>query len=59
MQYRDGEDSRLGAPLFELQDKADIQKLLALPNLEIDTIKKYADLFREWTVIEKLRGIKS
>ncbi|WP_413612492.1 nucleotidyltransferase domain-containing protein [Bdellovibrio sp. HCB-110] len=42
----------------ELQDKADIQKLLALPNLEMDMIKKYADLFGEWSVIEKLRGSK-
>lgn len=40
----------------ELQDKADIQRLLALPNLEIDMIKKYADLFGEWSTIEKLRG---
>jgi hypothetical protein len=42
----------------ELQDKADIQKLLALPNLEIQTVKKYAELFDEWSVIEKLRAIK-
>lgn len=38
----------------ELQDKADIQKLLALPNLDFKTIKKYADLFGEWVIIEKL-----
>ena len=43
----------------ELQDKADIQKLLALPNLDLDTIKKYADLFDEWSVIEKLQRVKS
>lgn len=39
----------------ELQDKADIQKLLELPNLNLESIKKYADLFGEWPVIEKLR----
>ena len=43
----------------ELQDKADIQKLLALPNLDLETIKKYADLFGEWSVIEKLQRPKS
>lgn len=41
----------------ELQDKADIQKLLQLPNLDLKLIKKYADLFQEWPTIEKLRGI--
>ncbi|MGZ3748757.1 MAG: hypothetical protein ACXVCD_15590 [Pseudobdellovibrionaceae bacterium] len=41
----------------ELQDKADIQKLLQLPNLDFNLIKKYADLFEEWATIEKLRGI--
>lgn len=43
----------------ELQDKADIQKLLSLQNLDLARIKKYADLFDEWPVIEKLRGIKA
>lgn len=42
----------------ELQDKADIQKLLALPDLDIQRVKKYADLFGEWPTIEKLREIK-
>ncbi len=42
----------------ELQDKADIQKLLALPNLEIQIVKKYAELFGEWSIIEKLQGGK-
>lgn len=42
----------------ELQDKADIQKLLQLPNIDLNLIKKYADLFQEWTEIEKLRGMK-
>jgi predicted nucleotidyltransferase len=42
----------------ELQDKADIQKLLKLPNLEIDLIKKYADLFHEWPTIQNLIGKK-
>lgn len=43
----------------ELQDKADIQKLLALPDLEIEIVKKYADLFGEWSVIENIRRVKS
>jgi len=42
----------------ELQDKADIQKLLQLPNLDLTLVKKYADLFQEWSEIEKLRGSK-
>lgn len=44
-------------PTRELQDKADIQKLLHLPNLDLALVKKYADLFQEWSTIEKLRGI--
>lgn len=40
----------------ELQDKADIQKLLKLDGLDLLRIKKYADLFNEWSVIEKLKG---
>ncbi len=44
-------------PTRELQDKADIQKLLHLPNLDLALVKKYADLFQEWPAIEKLRGI--
>ncbi|HEY8270687.1 MAG TPA: nucleotidyl transferase AbiEii/AbiGii toxin family protein [Pseudobdellovibrionaceae bacterium] len=43
----------------ELQDKADIQRLLKMPNLDFTLIKKYADLFQEWPEIEKLRGQKS
>lgn len=43
----------------ELQDKADIQKLLALPKINLVEVKKYADLFGEWLVIEKLQGVKS
>lgn len=39
----------------ELQDKADIQKLLTLSGLDEDMIKKYADLFSEWDVIKKLK----
>lgn len=38
----------------ELQDKADIQKLLAWPKINLVEVKKYADLFCEWPVIEKL-----
>ena len=41
----------------ELQDKADIQKLLVLPGINLEDIKKYADLFGEWPVIEKLQGV--
>ncbi len=37
-----------------LQDKADIQKLLELENINLDKVKKYADLFNEWAEIEKL-----
>ncbi len=40
----------------ELQDKADIQKLLKVEGLDLQRIKKYADLFGEWSVIEKLKG---
>lgn len=43
-------------PSRELQDKADIQTLLKLPNLDFILIKKYADLFQEWKTIESLRG---
>lgn len=43
----------------ELQDKADIQKLLLLPNLDFNLIKKYADLFHEWNEIERLKGVRS
>jgi hypothetical protein len=42
----------------ELQDKADIQKLLALPKIDLAEVKKYADLFDEWSIIEKLQGVK-
>lgn len=43
----------------ELQDKADIQKLLLLPGLDFNLVKKYADLFQEWNTIEKLKGLPS
>lgn len=42
----------------ELQDKADIQKLLQLQNLDFELIKTYADLFQEWNIIDNLRGLK-
>lgn len=42
----------------ELQDKADIQKLLALPSINLTEVKKYVDLFAELSVIEKLQGVK-
>ncbi len=41
-------------PARELQDKADIQKLLQQPKLDMNLVKKYAVLFNEWDVIEKL-----
>jgi len=44
-------------PARELQDKADIQKLLSLPQIDLMLVKKYADLFDEWAAIEKLRGV--
>lgn len=43
----------------ELQDKADIQRLLALPQIDLAQVRKYADLFDEWPAIEKLKGAKS
>ena len=42
-------------PSRELQDKADIQNLLKLQHLDIKIIKKYADLFDEWSAIEKIQ----
>lgn len=43
----------------QLQDKADIQKLLTLPDLDLIIVKKYADLFGEWSTIEELKGLNS
>lgn len=42
-------------PSRELQDKADIQSLLILQKLDMKLIKKYADLFDEWSAIEKIQ----
>lgn len=42
----------------ELQDKADIQKLLKITTLDQTLIKKYADIFDEWPVIAQLGGVK-
>ncbi len=42
-------------PSREFQDKADIQKLLSNPKINLDEIKKYADLFNEWPVIDKIQ----
>ena len=40
----------------EFQDKADIQFLISSQkNLDWDLIKKYADLFNEWEVIDEIR----
>lgn len=40
----------------EFQDKADIQFLIgSQENLNWDLIKKYADLFSEWEVIDAIR----
>ncbi len=38
----------------ELQDKADIQNLLKLPQIDIEKVKSYAELFGEWSIIQKL-----
>lgn len=46
-------------PSRELQDKADIQKLLLLKKIDMLLVKKYADLFNEWPTIEKLSEVKS
>lgn len=46
-------------PTREFQDKADIQKLLSLPQIDLIQVKKYADLFNEWPTIEKIKGSKS
>ncbi|MEK6773134.1 MAG: hypothetical protein AABY64_04270 [Bdellovibrionota bacterium] len=46
-------------PTRELQDKADIQKLLQVPNVDLSLIKKYADLFNEWEIIKQLAEIQS
>jgi len=43
----------------ELQDKADIQKLLLHNQLDLEQVKKYADLFQEWEVIQKLSRTKT
>lgn len=43
----------------ELQDKADIQKLLTLPNLDMVIVQKYADLFNEWPAISALTGVRA
>lgn len=39
------------------QDKADIQGLLKLKNLDMILVKKYADIFGEWDEILKLKGL--
>ena len=38
----------------ELQDKADIQKLMRLPGIDLGLVKTYADLFDEWTAVQNL-----
>lgn len=38
----------------ELQDKADIQKLLELPDIDLGLVRTYADLFDEWAAIQML-----
>lgn len=42
-------------PSREFQDKADIQKLLSLKGIDMNLIKKYADLFFEWPEIQKIK----
>jgi hypothetical protein len=46
-------------PSRSLQDKADIQKLLQVSNIDLQLVKKYADLFQEWDEISKLKGLKA
>lgn len=46
-------------PSREFQDKADIQRLLSLPKIDLSIVKKYAELFDEWPVIEKIQKVKS
>ena len=42
-------------PTRELQDKADIYNLMRnYKNLDINKIKKYADIFNQWAVVEDL-----
>ncbi len=41
-------------PSRKLQDLADIQGLLNIPKINLNKVKEYADLFNEWTEIEKL-----
>ena len=43
-------------PTRELQDKADIQSILKMKNVDLNEIKKYADLFDEWENILKIRS---
>lgn len=43
----------------ELQDKADIQKLLQVQDIDTDLVKKYAELFNEWAPIQKLFEVKA
>ena len=41
----------------EFQDKADIQFLIRnVKNLDFDVIKKYADLFNEWSTIDEIKN---
>lgn len=43
-------------PTRELQDKADIQSLIAKhQNIDWQKVQKYADLFGQWSAIENLR----
>lgn len=43
-------------PRRELQDKADIQNLMRkVPNIDLQRVKKYADIFQQWGAIEELR----
>lgn len=44
-------------PSRELQNKADIQQLLAVPNIDLNRVKKYADLFGEWETIKKIKEV--
>ena len=41
-------------PARALQDKADIQGLLNIKSIDLNLVKKYADIFNEWPEIQKI-----